>query len=291
MAEQHEIDPVTGQKTTGHEWDGIKELDTPLPRWWVITFLGCIVFSLVYMVLMPAIPSLHDYTKGLLGWTSHKSLARAQEQAMAGQKGLLDAVHGQSVVDIARNPDLDSFAIAGGEALFRENCMACHGQGGSGRAGGYPVLADNDWLWGGKLEDIQKTITYGVRIHEEGRSSAMPQFGADGTLNSGDIHHVGLYVRTLSGLKADGTEHEIAEGQKIFAENCVACHGDKGQGNRDVGAPALNDAIWLYGSTQDAIEHQVYNPRMGAMPAWVTRLSPDQIKMLTLYVHQLGGGE
>lgn len=292
--EHHEIDPVTGQPTTGHEWDGIKELDTPLPRWWVYTFLACIVFAVGYVILMPAIPSLSDHTKGMLGWTSHKSLARQQQAAKAVQQQWLDQLKETPLEQVPQNPQLNSFALAGGESLFRENCMACHGQGGAGRPGGFPVLVDNDWLWGGTLADIHQTITFGVRLHDEARNSAMPRFGADELLNRTEISQVAKHVLTLSGQQvaasATGQTEEQANGTRLYAEQCASCHGDKGEGNQSVGAPALNDAIWLYGDSLAAIEQQITAPKQGAMPAWVDRLSPDQIKMLALYVHQLGGG-
>jgi cytochrome c oxidase cbb3-type subunit 3 len=178
------------------------------------------------------------------------------------------------------------FAINGGRAAFKENCAACHGSGAQG-AKGFPNLNDDDWLWGGKIEDIYQTIRFGIRsAHEKTRSNQMPAFGMDKVLKRDEIEATVEYVLSLSG-KAE----KNLLGEKIFKANCVACHGADGKGMRSMGAPNLTDAIWLYGGKKDDIFFTIYYARNGVMPYWVGRLDDNTIKQLALYVHSLGGGE
>ncbi len=285
-----ERDTVTGTQTTGHEWDGIQELDTPMPRWWLLVFYACIVFALGYTVFYPAWPTLTGYTKGLLGYNSRVSYAQEASAAAAAQKQFTDRIAAASVDQIAIDPQLLEFAMAGGKAVFNENCAQCHGAGGQGQRG-YPILADDNWLWGGKLDQIETTIRHGIRSPNDPdtRQSDMPRFGADDLLKPAEIADVAHYVRTLSGKVED--DAAVKRGAVVFAQNCVVCHGDNGQGNMEVGAPTLNDQIWQYGGTQDDIIAQVTKPHQGVMPAWQGRLTDVQIKMVTTYVHSLGGGQ
>ena len=290
MPTKIEKDAPTGTDTTGHEWDGIKELNTPLPKWWLYVFYATIAVAVVYFVLFPAIPGLSGYTEGLLRYNQRQELDVAMADARAAQAHLLDRIAEKSVDEIAADPELHAFAVAGGKSAFGENCAPCHGLGGAGRPGGFPVLADDDWLWGGTLGEIHGTIAHGVR--QEGadtRSSEMPAFVADGLLTAAQSNDVAEYVLSLS---ASGNDAEAAgRGAVVFEENCAACHGPAGEGQAAMGAPRLNDAIWLYQGSKAAIMQQIARPSHGRMPAWNERLTPETIKMLAVYVHGLGGGE
>jgi cytochrome c oxidase cbb3-type subunit 3 len=283
-----EIDEVSGTQTTGHEWDGIRELDTPLPRWWLWVFYATIAFSAVWVVLYPAIPGISTYTRGILGYNQRERLAESIATAREARSTWVSAIESTPLEEIAADPELMAFAMAGGRAAFADNCAPCHGQGGAGRPGGYPVLADDEWLWGGTREEIQATILHGVRNGEpEARLSQMPAFGALGMLTREEIGAVAEYVLSLTGRAENGA----VAGQEVFAVQCAACHGENGQGNPALGAPSLTDAIWLYGGERADILAQVTQPRHGVMPAWSGRLDPAMVKMLATYVHALGGGQ
>jgi cytochrome c oxidase cbb3-type subunit 3 len=289
MPTKIEKDIVTGTATTGHEWDGIKELDTPLPKWWIYLFYATVVWSLGYYVFYPAWPSLSSHTNGLLGYSSRVEIREQLAQQAAQRAPFLDRIRQTPLDKVESQPDLLNFAIAGGRATFLENCAPCHGSGGAG-AKGFPSLADDDWLWGGSRDAILQTITHGVRNADaNSRQSQMPRFGADGILKKNEINDVAEYVLALSG---GGTDKAAAgRGKAIFAENCVACHGEKGEGNQELGAPNLSDKIWLYGGTKADVVESITNARAGSMPSWSGRLDDATIKMLTVYVHSLGGGK
>jgi cytochrome c oxidase cbb3-type subunit 3 len=286
-----EVDRVTGRTTTGHEWDGIRELNTPLPRWWLWTFYLCIVWSVAYWIVYPAWPLISNHTRGVFGYSSRAELA-ADMQALEARRttqaaGLVTA----SLEEIRANPDLQRIALARGKAAFGDNCAACHGLGGVG-APGFPTLADDDWLWGGSLNDIHKTLLNGIRSTNdpETRVGDMLAFGRTGVLNRTEIAQVVEYTRQLAKLDvAAGVD--VAKGQELFAANCASCHGEQGKGNRELGAPDLTDALWLYGNSRNAMIETVTNGRAGVMPAWAGRLDPVTIKALTIYVHSLGGGQ
>lgn len=282
-----EKDDVTGTETTGHEWDGIKELDTPLPRWWLWTFYATIVVAAVWWVLYPSWPTLSSYWPGLLETNARKELQADLAVREAERAQWVAKFQAMSVEDIAQDGELLNYAMAGGKAIFADNCAPCHGSQGSG-APGYPVLADDAWLWGGTLNAIETTIRYGIRsTHEDTRMSDMPVFGAD-YLERADIRDVAQYVLSLSG---GGENHDAAErGEDIFEEECAACHGEDGEGLKAMGAPRLNDGIWLYGGTQEDVIAQISKPKHGVMPAWQGRLDDVSIKQVTVYVHGLGGG-
>jgi cytochrome c oxidase cbb3-type subunit 3 len=279
------IDQATRTETVGHEWDGIEELDTPMPRWWLWTFYATIVFSLVYVVLYPAWPLVEKGTEGVLGWTSRGQLA--EETAREGDRKapILAALAQVPIERLPENSDLMRAAIAGGRAAFKVNCVQCHGSGAAGFEG-YPNLNDDDWLWGGDLKAIEFTLTKGIRQPggDETRQSLMPTFGD--FLSGEQIARVSDHVLSLSG-KARAN----AAGAQVFADNCSVCHGPAGEGSRALGAPDLADAIWLYGGTRAQVMQQVRAPRHGVMPAWEHRLDPVTVKMLAAYVHSLGGGE
>ncbi len=284
MSDQKDIDRHSGVETTGHEWDGIKELNMPAPRWWLIVFAITCVWAVGYWVVYPAWPTLSGNTEGTAGWTSHKKLAGEQAEITARRGVFAEKINTHSLAEIQKDPELYQFAIAGGKTMFKENCAACHGTGAQGGRG-YPNLNDDDWLWGGDLDSIYHTIKAGIRsTHEDTRTSQMPAFGE--ILKKDEISSVADHVLSLSG----GGEAS-AQGAVVFKQNCAACHGDNGRGGRATGAPNLADAIWLYGGTKADIMTQVANPRHGVMPAWETRLPDETVKQLSIYVHSLGGGE
>lgn len=281
-----ERDELSGIETTGHEWDGIKELNLPAPRWWLMVFLITCIWSVGYWVVYPAWPTLTGNTKGSWGWTEYKKLAEEQAEITAIRGEYTQKIAEKSLTDIQADPQLYAFAVAGGKAMFKENCAACHGTGAQG-GHGFPNLNDDDWLWGGKLDDIYTTIRYGIRsTHDNTRTSQMPAFGKDGILKPDQIDSVADYVLSLSTGKG-----ATPKGEEIFKQNCASCHGETGHGNRDFGAPNLADAIWLYGGEKQNIMQQVTNPRHGVMPTWEARLPDATIKQLAIYVHSLGGGE
>lgn len=284
MSDKKEIDSHSGVETTGHEWDGLKELNHPAPRWWLWVFFITVIWAIGYWVVYPAWPTLSGNTKGSAGWTSHKKLAAEQAEIAARRGEFAEKIKTHTLEEIQKDPELYAFAIAGGKTMFKENCAACHGTGAEGRAG-YPNLNDDDWLWGGDLASIYHTIKVGIRsTHEQTRASQMPALGE--MLKKEEIGQVADYVLSLSSGKGDSET-----GAAIFKQNCAACHGDTGHGNRELGAPNLADAIWLYGGDKASIVQQMRAPRHGVMPHWDTRLPDETIKQLTIYVHSLGGGE
>jgi len=290
MAEHHDIDTVTGTATTGHAWDGIKELNTPLPRWWVICFYLTILWAIGYWIVYPAWPLISSNTGGLLGYSTRASLAveLSDLEKIRGDKMAVLAT--ASLADIEKDPALLALARARGKTVFGDNCAACHGSGATG-AKGFPNLNDDDWLWGGTLEQIEQTIRYGARSgNAKAHEGQMLAFGKEGVLKRDEIVAVANYVRSLSGLPTR-QGYDAAAGAKIFAENCVACHGDNAKGNPELGAPNLTDQIWLYGSDEVTLIETITNGRAGVMPAWEGRLDPVTIKAMAVYVHSLGGGK
>jgi cytochrome c oxidase cbb3-type subunit 3 len=290
MADRTDVDHVSGTATTGHEWDGIKELNTPLPRWWVNVFYATIIWAFGYWVVYPAWPTITGYTAGVFGYSSRAQVAGdlADLQKVRGEKAV--AIANVDVSAIESDPSLLAFAQAQGKAAFGNNCAPCHGSGATGSKG-YPNLNDDDWLWGGTINAIYTTISFGVRSdHPKAHESTMPAFGRDGILKREEIRLVANYVRSLSGLSLR-RELDLAAGKATFAANCASCHGDSGKGNQELGAPNLTDQIWLYGSDETTIIETITNGRGGVMPAWTGRLDPTTIKSLAVYVHTLGGGQ
>lgn len=289
MAEK-EIDEATGVETTGHSWDGIKELNNPLPRWWLYLFYICIAVSVVYWVFMPSWPGITGYLKG----TRHHSERENVNEAVAALEAkrsdqMQQLLNVGSVGEIENNPDLLQYAITAGASVFGDNCATCHGAGGQGNPG-YPSLVDDDWLWGGSLSDIQQTIRYGIRSgHDQARLNTMQAYGRDGVFTRDQIADLAEYVVSLSGREADPAAVERAA--PTFAQVCAACHGPDGKGIQAQGAPNLTDGIWLYGGDRVAIQETITNGRGGVMPAWTDRLSNGQIVALAVYVHTLGGGQ
>ncbi len=279
-------------ETTGHNWDGIEEFNNPLPRWWLWTFYACIIWALAYSVAYPAWPMLTKATPGLLGASTRADVAAEIKRFDDANAGIKEKLINAELTTIPENPELNQYARSAGSAVFKTWCAQCHGSGAAGvQAGGYPNLLDDDWLWGGDMESIHTTITHGIRntTDDDARYSEMPKFGADELLEKPQIDQVVQYVISLSGKPQDAAM--AAEGAVVFADNCAACHMEDGTGDRAQGAPNLTDAIWLYGSDVASLTETVTNARFGVMPNWNARLSEDEIRAVTVYVHGLGGGE
>ena len=281
------IDQPTGTETVGHEWDGIEELNTPLPRWWLYTFYLTILFAIGYVIAYPAWPMIDHATTGVLGWSSRGALAEDMDRVESERAELRAELARTPIERLDPESPLMQQAVAGGAAAFRVNCVQCHGSGAGGSQElGYPNLNDDDWLWGGDPKAIEYTLTHGIRQagDEATRTSAMPPFA--GAFDAQQLDALVDHVLALSGKAQPNPV-----GAQLFADNCAACHGSAGEGSRDVGAPRLDDAIWLRGSSREAIKRQILEPRMGMMPKWAGRLDPVTIRMLAAYVHSLGGGE
>ncbi len=291
MPTKGEKDIITGTELRDHEWDGIRELDTPLPKWWVYVFYATILWSVVYFILYPAIPLWNSATPGILGYTTRGAHSADMEQARAERAEVYGRIDAASLDEVMTNDELRQIAMVGGRYSYLDNCAGCHGTGAAGGPG-YPSLVDDAWIWGGSPEAILVTLQHGVRWDQDDdtRFSEMPNFGADELLTTEEIGDVADYVLTLSGQEPSSQE-AADRGAVIFSEQCVACHEAGGAGNRELGAPALNDRIWLYGGSREEIIAQTVRARHGVMPAWSERLSPATLKMLTVYVHSLGGGE
>lgn len=276
-------------ETTGHEWDGIREYNNPLPRWWLWVFYATIVWAIWYSIAYPAWPLIQGATEGYKGWSTRENVAEAIAQAEAANATINDRLASVELTAISEDPELTAYATSAGAAVFKTWCAQCHGSGAAG-AKGYPNLLDNDWLWGGTMEDIHTTVTHGVRNEDDpdARYSEMPVFGD--ILEEQEIVQVANYVMTLSGNTPPDAE-AAAAGETVFLDNCAVCHMDDGSGDVFQGAPALNDAIWLYSGDYNTIVESVTNSRYGVMPSWQARLSEAEIRAVASYVHQLGGGE
>ena len=288
MSDDKHVDEVTGVETTGHEWDGIRELNNPMPRWWLWTFYATILWAFGYMIFYPAWPLVTSATPGLLGYSSRGELNQDLAEIERERAELAASIRASSLPDILEDEKLRSFAVAGGMAAYRVNCSQCHGSGAQG-APGFPNLNSDGWIWGGDIETIYKTIAHGVRdkIDPETRLSEMPAFA--GLLSPIEVARTAAFVRSLSGL--DTEADKAAAGAALFADNCAACHGVSGEGGREFGAPNLADALWLYGSSEAEIARQIHAPRHGVMPAWSNRLGEDTVKKLAVFIHSLGGVE
>lgn len=291
MSDKSRIDEPTGTSTVGHEWDGIEELNTPLPRWWLWTFYACIAWAAVYVVLYPAWPMVNSATRGALEWSSRDDLKREMASHLAKRAPITNAIAATPITALPAKHELMEAAIQGGSAAFKVHCVQCHGAGGAGVVGLYPSLTDDDWLWGGDLAAIETTLTHGIRNpdHDATRMNMMPAFGRDGILDSAAISDLVSHVRVIS--RQEKPSAASARGATLFEANCVACHGTNGEGIRELGGPKLTDAVWLYGGSREAIAKTIYNPRNGVMPRWNDKLDAVTIKMLSAYVHSLGGGE
>lgn len=289
MTDNRKIDPTTGTETTGHSWDGIEELNTPLPRWWLWTFYATIVWGVIYTILYPAWPMVSGATAGLLGYSTRGEVAAEIARVDLSNADLTESLINVDMGVLKDNEELHRFAVQAGRSVFAANCSQCHGAGAGGVvASGYPNLLDDDWLWGGTMEDIAYTVRHGIRNEDDpdARFSEMPPFD---WMEEAELDATVHFVRSLSGLEHDAGAAQA--GAEVYADNCSACHGERGLGDRELGAPNLADAIWLRGGSHEAILRQLKAPRMGVMPPWQARLGEAEVRAVTAYVHGLGGGE
>jgi cytochrome c oxidase cbb3-type subunit III len=288
MAENKRIDEPSGTKTVGHEWDGIEELDTPMPRWWVLTYWASIIWAIGYVIVYPAIPLINSATTGVWNWSSRGELSQEMKSEAKRRAPITSALALVPVEQLAAKPELLQAAVEGGRAAFKVHCVQCHGSGAAGSKG-YPNLNDDDWLWGGDLSAIHYTLLHGIRNpdHAATRSSQMPAF--EGVLTPVQIDDVVSHVRTISGQQKPNASS--LNGAALFTKNCASCHSNDGKGLREFGAPNLTDKIWLYGGDAGTIHATITKSRYGVMPRWNNRLDPVTIKMVAAYVHSLGGGE
>lgn len=272
-------DPVTGHKVTGHEWNGIKELNTPVPKIVWLAIAATVIWSLIIWVLMPAWPAINTHTKGLLGVDQRDQVAASVQAANDARADWVSQIEAAEPAEILADPGLLAITRDVGHQLFGDNCAACHGQDAGGGPG-FPSLTDNAWLWGGQADVIQETLRVGINsAHPDTRVAQMLAFGRDGILSRHDVHAVTAHVISLSGQgKPD------AHGSAIFAENCVACHQEDGAGSTELGAPDLTDDFWIYGGDRKAIFKTVYDGRNGVMPTWEDRLTLAEQKILTSYI-------
>ncbi|MEL6551572.1 MAG: cytochrome-c oxidase, cbb3-type subunit III [Pseudomonadota bacterium] len=275
-------------ETTGHEWDGIEELNNPLPRWWLYTFYLTIIWGIGYTIAFPAWPMISGATEGLLGYSTRAEVAADIAAVDARNADVIATLASADLSTLSRDDPAYHFGVAGGAAVFRANCSQCHGSGAQG-ALGYPNLLDDDWLWGGTLSEIEYTVRHGIRNETDwdAHYSEMPAFAE--ILSEEEQAAVVEYVLALSVQDHDAAV--FGTGAALYADQCASCHGDAGLGDKFLGAPNLTDAIWLYGGSREAVAYTVANARFGVMPAWGQRLEEDEIKAVTLYLHQLGGGE
>ncbi len=287
MADQSKK-PHQDPETTGHEWDGIEEFNNPLPRWWLWVFYATIVWGIWYVIAYPAWPLVEGAPAGYKNWSTRANIAADIAAAEAANAGMNTRLASAELTAIADDAELNGYAISAGGAVFRTWCAQCHGSGAAG-AKGYPNLLDNDWLWGGDIAAIHATISHGIRTEEDDdtRYSEMPVFGD--ILEEEEIVQVANYVVSLSGDAPDATA--VIAGEMVFMDNCASCHMEDARGDREQGAPNLADAIWLYGGDFETVMQTIEGSRFGVMPAWNTRLSEAEIRAVSAYVHQLGGGE
>ncbi|RYH07421.1 cytochrome-c oxidase, cbb3-type subunit III [Tropicimonas sp. IMCC6043] len=281
-------------QTTGHSWDGIEEYNNPLPRWWLWVFYATVVWGLIYTILYPAWPMVSGATSGILGHSTRADvaaeIARFDEANSGIQQQLVDA----ELTEISADPELNSYAQNAGAAVFRTWCAQCHGAGAQGaQASGYPSLLDDDWLWGGTIEEIHDTIAYGIRYNDDSlRFGDMLAFGRDELLTDEEIYQVIAHVQKISGQEYD--EGLEAAGAVIFEEQCASCHMEDGTGEKTLGAPNLTDAIWLYGGDEATLYETIWGGRAGVMPARggapETVVDEAMLRAVATYVHSLGGG-
>ncbi len=288
MPTKIEKDSVTGRMTTGHEWDGLKELNTPLPKWWVWTWGVTIVWAIIWAILYPSFPGITGYYHGVLGYSQHKVVDQQVAAIRRKRAVFMDKIATTPIAAVDANPELRVMALHAGALTFAENCQPCHGPAGIGQPG-YPALNTDVWRWGGTLAQIEQTITHGIRSGDPAaHNSQMPRFGADSILTPAQIGAVADYVVTLFGQKNNAAD--LPQGRTVFAQNCAACHGAKGQGNIMMGAPPLRSHVHLFASTRAQVVAQVTDPRHGVMPNWSPRLDTATIRSVAIYVHSLGGG-
>lgn len=282
-----ERDPLTGYATTGHEWNGIKELNTPVPRIIYFFLLATTMYGIIYAIFMPAVPLGRTYTKGLLGYDERDVVRADLERAASEQAAWREVIVREDFSFIQSDARVMTNVREAGRAMFGQNCAVCHGVDARGNRG-FPDLAAGVLNWGDAPHRIQETLRVGINsIHPETRTAQMPAFGKDGLLPREDIKAVAEYVRALETTGLDGAAEAYPKGANVFATHCVACHGEKAEGNADLGAPNLTDDKWLYGSSMQAVHDTLWKGRQGHMPSWEDRLGPANIKILAVYLTDL----
>lgn len=288
-----ERDPVTGRKTTGHEWNGIKELDTPVPRGVLLFLVVTHLWAIGWWFFAPAWPLGTTYTKGILDLSQKQTVEESIIEGQNQRATWATRIENESYDTILADQDLMQIVRGTGRQLFGDNCAACHGVDGRGRAN-YPDLTDDDWLWGGGPELIEQTMRVGINSqHPDSRIAQMPSFGRDGMLERDQVRSVASYVYSLTNpdYSTPTTLPQITAGQEVFVATCAACHGEDAKGNREMGAPNLTDGRWIYGGDLQSIIASVHGGREGHMPTWDERLTNTEIRLLSLYVHDLGTGQ
>ena len=277
-------DKLTGRPTMGHEFDGIEELNTPMPRWWLWSFYLTIIWGIGYTIAYPAWPMISGATVGLLGYSTRAEVTADIASHEESNAALVTGLNATDLTAFDPQSDLHRYAVARGASVFRAQCSQCHGSGAAG-AVGYPNLLDNDWLWGGTLEEVAHSVRHGIRneTDSDARYSQMPAFGE--VLTRLEIETLVDFIPTLAAANWESS------GGVLYAENCAVCHGDRGLGDRTMGAPNLADAIWLYGADSESLTKTISKARFGVMPAWGQRLTEEDVRAVSTYVHSLGGGE
>jgi cytochrome c oxidase cbb3-type subunit 3 len=277
-----ERDDLTGHRTTGHEWNGIRELNTRVPRavWWAIGITH--VWALIVWLLLPSWPLVTTYTKGLLGIDQRELVAGEIEAGQRYRAHWVARFAGDTLPEIRADETLMEIVRGAGPALWDDNCAVCHGRQGVGGPG-FPSLVDDAWLWGGSDEAVLTTILHGVNTrHPDTRLSQMLAFGETEILTRDQIRTVAAYVQSLSGM-AEPETSLLEEGGQLFLDNCASCHGEDARGLEELGAPNLTDDFWIYGGDDAALFETIYSGRQGWMPAWEGRLTAAEIKMLAVY--------
>ena len=294
-------------QTTGHAWDGdLQEFNNPLPGWWLWTFYATAIFAIVYWVLYPAWPVGDDYTKGVMNnityttsdgktttthWNTRALFLKEMQDARAAQEKYIKDIKASSFEQIRSDEEKSAFAYSMAKVIFADNCAACHQTGGDGVIGFYPNLLDDAWLWGGSFSKIQETIT-------KGHTGSMPAF--KGRLTEKQTSDVADYVLSISGHDVNAVAAKRGKAVFTNAGGCVACHGNNAKGISSMGSANLTDKIWTIADVagadtaeakKAAVINVIENGKTRKMPAWKDRLSATEIKMLTFYVHELGGGK
>ncbi len=296
-------------QTTGHAWDGdIQEFNNPLPNWWVWGFYATVVFAIVYWIFYPSWPIGDDYLKGAFNdieyvtkdgkshkthWNTRALYLKEMQVAREKQQKYVDQVQQSSFDKITKDQVLSEFVNSKAKVLFADNCAPCHQVGAGGVIGAYPNLVDDSWLWGGSFGDIQNTI-------QNGHQGYMPEFSE--TLNETQLTDVASYVLSLS-TSGNASAANIAKGKEIFngqTGGCHYCHGSAATGLKSAGSADLTDSIWTIANVPNAASYEekltavktvISTGVTREMPSWLDRLSPTEIKILSVYVHELGGGK
>ncbi|MFV0336534.1 MAG: cytochrome-c oxidase, cbb3-type subunit III [Tropicimonas sp.] len=284
MSDDHiqELDPVTGYDTTGHNWNGIKELNTPFPKLVIWALILTFIYSVIAWILLPAWPLGRDYTRGLLGLDQGEMAVAGYRDMTAGRQDWMAPFAGEDFAALQADAGLMTRAMPAAHRLYEDNCAACHGASGQGGPG-FPALADDVWLWSGEVEEIALTIRHGINANDDSRYAEMTSFD---WMDRPDREALADYVAAMPAGEAD----PASPAGELFAENCASCHGETGEGGLEVGAPSLTDGFTLYGQDTHTVWETLRDGRLGVMPAWNARLSDAEINLLALYVAGLGDG-